>query len=475
MTETSGSAARGESCGKPCRSSRGVHLRALCLVAAGCGLAAAIWPAIARADCDVPNGGVPDDTMLPAAIAKLGGLRPSLATGGIAIGGSYVGEYYGNLSGGIDRTGAYDGVLDLSIDADMHKLGLWKGLCFHANGFQIHGVGITARGTGSISPVSSFEADPATRLFEMWFEQSLFDGKLSVRFGQLGADAEFAISQGGGYFLNGTWGWPNIAAADFLDGGPAYPLATPGVRVAYKPNDDLNLMVAVFNGDPSKPCAAGDPQLCNPNGFDFDLDADPLLMAEGDYSYTLAGKLPGTVKVGGWNNFGQFPDLRFDAGGNPIAVSGLPGRPIRDNYGVYGIIDQLVWREPGGGDPQGVGVFGRIMGAPSDQNLVDFYADMGLTFTGMIPGRPDDALALGFAYTGISGRAKGSDRDSGLSVLQDYESLLEVAYTWQIRQGWTLQPDFQYIWQPGGDVPDASGTQAVGNAVVIGARSVMTF
>ena len=50
-----------------------------------------------------------------------------------------------------------------------------------------------------------------------------------MKVGQLAADAEFVISEGGGYFLNGTWGWPSITAADLPSGGPAYPLATPGV------------------------------------------------------------------------------------------------------------------------------------------------------------------------------------------------------------------------------------------------------
>ena len=57
-----------------------------------------------------------------------------------------------------------------------------------------------------------------------------------MKFGQLAADGEFAVSQGGAYFLNGTWGWPAIASADLPSGGPSYPLATPGVRLAINPN-----------------------------------------------------------------------------------------------------------------------------------------------------------------------------------------------------------------------------------------------
>jgi porin len=44
----------------------------------------------------------------------------------------------------------------------------------------------------------------------------------------------------------------------------------------------------------------------------------------------------------------------------------------------------------------------------------------------------------------------------------------------QLATGWTLQPDFQYIWQPGGNVTDENG-RVVENAAVFGARSTMSF
>ena len=83
----------------------------------------------------------------------------------------------------------------MRLDADMKKLGLWKGLCFHMNAFQIHGRSITADNIGGLMPVSNLEATPATRLDEMWFEQHLFSDKLAVKIGQLAADMEFILSE----------------------------------------------------------------------------------------------------------------------------------------------------------------------------------------------------------------------------------------------------------------------------------------
>ena len=438
------------------------------------GLAAS--PSVARADCYVPHNGIPDESLLSKlgpAWESLGGLRPALAKGGIGVSATYYGEAFVN-SGGFKQGGKYDGVLDVAIDADLHKLGFWKGLCFHTNGFQIHGQSITASNIGSLMPVSSLEATPNTRMFELWLEQHMFGDKLAVKVGQLAADTEFILSEGGGFFLNGTWGWPSITAADLPSGGPAYPLATPGVRVAVTPNDKFQLLVGLYNGDPAPPCGSDDPQVCNSNGLDFELDDPPLLMVEGAYKYNQ-DRFAGTIKLGGWNHFGDFEHQRFDVDGNLMAVTGLPGKPLDNDWGFYCIIDQLIWRVPGSEDPKGVALFGRVIGGPSDRNLIDFYADGGVTLSGMIRKRPDDSFAIGFAYTGISDRVRAFDLDSDLSVARNYEALLEICYTMQLAKGWTLQPDFQYFWQLGGNVPKDSGTGAVENAAVFGARSTMSF
>jgi porin len=402
-------------------------------------------------------------------------MRKALAASGIGIGGFYAAETFGNPSGGFKQGATYDGVLELHLDGDLKKWGLWKGLCLHANGYQIHGRSISADYVHSLMTVSNLEATSATKLYELWLQQSLFNERLSVRVGQLAADGDFLVSVGGAYFLDGTWGWPTLLAADLPSGGPAYPLATPGVRVLFSPNENFGLKAAVYNGDPVGPNCKGDPQVCDPAGLEFRLSDPPLLFAEAFYSYNQKQGLAGTIMLGGWNHFGSFQHQRFDIAGMPIAVTGRPGRPLDNDWGFYAVFDQLIWRVPHSEDVRGVGLFTRVIGAPSDRNLVDFYAEGGVTFTGMIPHRSDDSLAVGFAYAGISDQVHGFDVDSGLPVARNYEALFEICYTAQIQTGWTLQPDFQYIVQPGGNVPNASGTGAVGNASVFGVRTTLNF
>ncbi len=427
----------------------------------------ALFGGVARADCNVPDPEFLTDTLHsnlgPRSVGPLA-LRDGLVESGISLAGVYYSDVLSNLAGGLKRGTYYDGLLHLAMYVDMYKLGFWKGLCFHTNGLQIHGQSITADAVGSLMPVSDLEATPATRLFELWVQQHLFDDRLAIKLGQLAADATYVL--GGGVFLNGTWGWPSIMAINLPGGGPAYPLATPGVHAVLSPNNQLTLQVGIYNGDPAGPNCKGNPQVCNSNGLDFRLDDPPLLMIEGDYRHSQDG-LAGTVKIGGFNHFGNF-ELQD-------GVSAGTSRGVDNNYGLYAIFEQFVWRAPRSEKPKGIQLFGRVVGMPSDRNVIDFYADGGISFLGMILNRPEDTLAIGVAYTGISADVDTYDLGVLMSGTVDYEALLEICYTIQLDPSWTLQPDFQYFWRPGANLPNASGQIPLDNAAVVGARTTIKF
>jgi porin len=76
--------------------------------------------------------------------------------------------------------------------------------------------------------------------------------------------------------------------------------------------------------------------------------------------------------------------------------------------------------------------------------------------------------------TGIANDVKGFDGDPGPPSARTPEALLEICYTAQLKAGWTLQPDFQYIWQNGGG-PEPSGKGTVANAAVWGVRTTINF
>jgi porin len=423
--------------------------------------------------------GLPESSIassLPRALADPGGVRSALAGRGITFAINYIGEALGNPVGGFEQGAFYDGRLDVALAVDLEKAIGWKGLTFFTNAYQIHGDSISANDLGVLMPVSFIEAMPSTRLFELWLEQKLLDDRLSIRIGQLAADSEFLISDGAGAFINSTWGWPSIAGVNLPDGGPAYPLAAPGVRVAFSPNDRLRILAGVFSGDPAGDCAEDDPQACNPNGLDFPLNA-PLLMVEGAYKYNQgAGQLPGTLKLGTWRLFGSFEQGATGSAGLPIGLQPVPGQLTDHDHAFYAILDQMLYRLPGEGDAKGIAAFGRVIRAPDYGNMIALYLEGGLTFSGMTASRPDDVFGVGLAYTGVSSQIVGFQKQSGQPVVANFEAMLEASYTAQIIPGFTIQPDFQYFWNPGGHAPDPNDpAEAVPNAAVFGLRTTINY
>jgi porin len=422
-------------------------------------------------------------TSLPLLADPLG-LRSALMDKGATFQLTYTGEVLGNAGGGIRRGTIYDGKLELDADVDLEKLAGAKDAAVHASVFDIHGTGgLSRHDIDNLLVASSIEALPSVRLYEAWFEQKLADGKIALRFGQLGADTEFISSTYAALFVNSTFGWPSITATDLPDGGPAYPLAAPAVRLKLQPTEKIALLVGVFDGNPAGP-GAGDPQELDRYGLNFRVNDPPLVIGEGQYSYSLGTELPGTAKLGLWGQFGRFADLRFDTQGLSLADPASKGVAAqhRGDGGIYGIVDQLVYHLPGADSGKGIGVFVRASASPSDRSPIDLYADAGVDFAGLLARRPDDTFGLAAAYAHISPRASALDLDRNNftgsdSPVRDDEAVLEATYQAQIVPGWTVQPDVQYVFHPGGHVanPLGTGTAPIPDALVLGVRTTIVY
>lgn len=413
-----------------------------------------------------------------------GGLRTQLEKAGYTFGLQETSEVLGNVSGGIKTGAVYDGATLMSLKVDTGAAFGLPGGTFWASAYQIHGRGLSANNLDNLNTVSNVEATRATRLFELWYDQKLFDGIASVRIGQQGADQEFLISQYAGLFINASFGWPTLAAVDLPSGGPAYPLATPGVRLKVQPREDLALLLGVYNGDPA-PVGPGNPQLRDHAGTSFVLNQGVFVIGEVQYSINgeeNAAGPPGTYKLGAWYNSNQFADQRYANDGLLLANPASNGVALlRTNaWSMYAIADQMVWREPGTKD-QGVGVFGRVMGASSDRNLVNVFVNVGATWKGAIPGRDDDTVGLGIGYARIGDRARRYDTDVAFYTNPTFpqrtsETVLELTYQAPVTPWLTLQPDFQYVFNPSGGILNPNNpTRTIGSAAVFGLRAVVVF
>jgi porin len=127
-------------------------------------------------------------------------------------------------------------------------------------------------------------------------------------------------------------------------------------------------------------------------------------------------------------------------------------------------MDQLLLKEhpDDDADSQGLGVFLRYGYAHADVNAIEHFWSLGGQYQGLLPGRDEDVLALGFAQGLISRKLRAVDDWGGR------ESVYEAYYSMRLTPCVTISPDLQYISDTGGD---RSGR----DAVVVGLRVVMSF
>ena len=472
---------------------------------------AATSPATDGADkpADVIKGFFDRDSLSP----DPGGLRAKLADRGIVLGVVYTGEVFGNPVGGYRQGAVYDGLLTTGLDVDFEKLAGWKGLNFHVLAYDPHGTSGTDKYVHDLGRFSNIDAFDSFHLFEMWLQASFFDNVVNLRVGQVASDAEFVSTQGGALFLSSNFGTPPSNA--FNVPSPIYPQAAPGVRLRLNtPDSRFYFQTGIYSGNPNAD-RDGDPNpgfhrgtAYNEGGVRFPISGNQGLLSLYEFGFLLnRGKddhgLPGVYRMGGYFDTDTFADKRFDDQGRSLADPLSTGRPRALNHdgGVYAVAEQVVYRSASVGDqPENVAqtaaapvgnaedaplspgagpsgpelrLFGRVGGAPEDRNLVDFYAETGLNFRGLLPGRGHDVLGVGFTYTDLSGDVRSEQRAANHfhgthDALSDFEAVLEVTYQVNLTPWLSVQPDLQFIVHPGGSPQND-------DALVIGARTVVTF
>ena len=422
------------------------------------------------------------------------GLRTALGNYGITVGLQETSEVFGNATGGQHRGVAYNGLTQMSLGLDTDRAFGWEGGTFNISAFQIHGRNLAADNLLNLQTNSGIEANRSTRLWELWYQQAFFGGKMDVKVGQQSLDQEFIGSSYSGLFINTMMGWPLIPSVDLYAGGPAYPLSSPGIRLRVQPFNNLTMLAGVFDDNPPGGSFYDDSQVrgAEQAGTRFNTNTGALVFAEVQYAINqpalgeldrgeVKRGLPGVYKLGAWYDSGNFPDQRLDDTGLSLADPNSSGNPRfrRHNFSIYGVFDQMVWR-PDPDEARSVGVFARLMGAPGDRNLASFSINTGIEMKAPFPGRDNDTIGLGYGLAKLSASAIKLDQDTNnfgtYTPVRSSESFIELTYQYAVAPWWTVQPDFQYVWTPGGGIANPlAPAKRVGNEAIFGLRTSVVF
>jgi porin len=395
------------------------------------------------------------------------GARSQLAADGIKPLVLFITDPFVNTTGGLRRGFSEYDLLGLDLLFDTDKLFGWAGGEFRVGFANNSGTSLSQKYVGNNFPVQLADvADANPRLTYLRYTQSLLDDKLSVRLGRLTINSvsgeEFAGSQ---YFKAFTSvAFDLVPLGIFLNapGAFGYPLATWGARLKYEPVESCYAMVGCYNGDPEG--KEGDR-----HGVDFTMCGPPFVIGEVGYRRNYgqgASGLPGNVKLGAY----------FNGGSAEIFGSGLANQPsatVQSRYGFYVLGDQALarWGDPA--EKRHLGAFAAFVCAPDQRvNTLPYFFDAGLVAYGFLPSRPRDFAGFGVAYGSYSGDLRRTEEVQALTDpavgVQRWEMTLEWTYGCTVRPGLLVQPDMQYLVNPGGN-------RAIPNALAIGVNVVFNF
>ena len=396
--------------------------------------------------------------------AAKGPVPEALPAPAVTCAGAYTAEVIGVAVGGRRRGAVYQALAEAAVEADLGALvGAPAGTVLRVSGIFPHGGDFSGTHLGDLQGASNIAAHHAPSLYECWLATELAGGRLTLRAGRLVAENDFATTESGGVFLNSSFGWPAFISTNTCNTGPAFDRSALGIQAAFGPTDQITLRAGLYDGD-TLDDPAGDPAR-HPHGLHFELDDNQGAFALAELGVMwpagpAAPDRPGGFKVGAWIHTADFADLSD------------PVRNHRGNYGVYFLVEQLLWPERGAssgtGATQGLTGFARTGFSPGDRNLYSQTADAGLSYLGLLPGRPGDTLGFGLAWARLSGGLRQAERTAGASVASDQEVVVELCYQLALRDQWSLSPDLQWIVHPG-------GSRALGDALVLGLRTRRDF
>jgi porin len=227
------------------------------------------------------------------------GERSQLAAEGIKPLVLFITDPFVNATGGRRRGFSEYDLLAVDLLLDTEKLLGWSGGTFHIGFANNSGTSLSQKYVGNSFPIqlaNVASADP--RLTYLSYTQSLFDDKLSVRFGRLTINSvygeEFAGSQYFKAFTSVAFDLVPLGIFSNAPGAFGYPLTTWGARVKFEPVESFYAMVGCYNGDPNV-------KADDRHGVDMTLHGPPFVIGEIGYRRNYgkdASGLPGNLKLG---------------------------------------------------------------------------------------------------------------------------------------------------------------------------------
>ncbi|MDR6626492.1 carbohydrate porin [Caulobacter segnis] len=360
----------------------------------------------------------------------------------VTLSGGYTVDVAGVVSGGLAKRGRVLDDLQIGADIDLDKAVGWKGAKAHALLLNNSGA-MPNDDAGTLQGVNNIEVTrQRARLFEAWVEQS-FGDKGSVLVGLYDLNSEFYANDSAGLLLAPAFGIGSELAATGPNGPSIFPSTALSVRGSWTPNEHVYVQAAAINAHSSV--------LGDPGGVCTEFEHGLLTIAEAGWR----GR--GKVAFGAWRYTKKQPDIR------DVVADGLPAS--RTARGAYLLLERQLTGE-GEEAVRKTTAFARLGLSDGDTTAFSGGWQAGLLVERVFESRPDSAFSVGVNQAFLTGKFRANALDEGQRLTRA-ESAIEVTYSDKIGPV-TIQPDLQYVRDPGAD-------SGVGHALVATVRFGVAF
>jgi porin len=402
-----------------------------------------------------------------------GGTRTRLANEGITFDFNNIGDFQADVTGSQTHHAAYFGRFRASADVDFKKLADFDGE-FFVTGIWQYGRNLSGDYLGVNTLTSSIAGEESERIDQLWYQQGLFDSKLKIKLGQVAAVNEFGATDFFDILFNDELGYaPN---AIFNTKQPFSPAGKPGIIFTGDLSDitpGLYVKTGVFTGydNPYRP---------DSNGIYYHDDFQHGITGSTEVGYKEQNtQYDGVYKVGvNWNSGYAYQ--------NPST-----GQNYGHDYNIYATVEKTVYhpyklvdtdtkemkdakdmkstrQEEMLDTKRGLDLLFEVVGEPGDRNPLDYEFTMGARYTGLFDCRPQDKIGFGLIYSdngnAYSDAYQTATGRGGLGG----ETTVELDYQYNPTPWLSIQPDAQYILDPGGD-------SSRSDILVLGLRTIVRF
>jgi porin len=368
-----------------------------------------------------------------------GGIKNFLAAKGVNTQFNINTDTFRVLDGGIKQGFTRYNFIESITEFDVEKMGLWSNGRFFL--YMIRDFGnFPTQYVGDINAVDNFSGSKSFFIYESWYEHRFYNGKFTWLAGLKDVSLDFATMVYSFSFLNGGF---QMSPTFWSLGISTYPFTSIGSLVRYNPTEKTYVQLGAYDG------FGGDADRPSRTHIVLDKKDGVLYVSEAGIVSSEAEAPTNFYKfgLGGFYHTREFQTFKNET--------------VNSNYGLYAIGEKLIYAEDSEG--QGLGIFGNVSYSSSSRNQFDRFFSVGLNYTGLFPTRDVDVTSFGVL--------KLYNSDDFTAVNPDAlaaESVIELSHRFQLTPNIALQPDIQYVKNPG-------LSKNIDSAIVIGSRLQLSF